>query len=781
MDKQFSRNLRWGYGFSLIILAGLGLWSYLAFSNLLSSNRAVRHSNEVIRKLEQTMSVMKDAETGQRGFLLTNRRQFLEPYNGAYRKAQELLTEATMLTSDNPEQQRNMQAIREVLTNRLNILKKVIDRRLKGDILAESDLDTGKLAMDALRKAIDKAENTEQKLLQLRENTLNSYVGWTPILLMGGVLLGLIITGLSYIRVVRDITEKERLRRGLEDQEAETAALNEELTAANEEITAANEELTAINEELLEARDELQTLNDTLEGKVKERTAALAESEEETQALNEELTAINEELAAANEEYQATNENLLATRENLEKSERLFRSIAENIPGSLLMLFGPDYRVIALEGDRIADLNYYADSYIGKHIAEVTSLDRFIANEELYKRVLAGEQFRIERGTDKNKIYQVDFVPLKNDKSEIYAALVIALDVTEIKQAEERSAKLAAIVESSDDAIIGKTLEGTVTSWNKGAERLFGYTEADMIGQSILKVIPEERYAEEPEIISKIKSGQHIEHFETQRLARDGRLIDLSLTISPVRDKAGNVTGVSKIARDISEKKRDEQRKNDFIGMASHELKTPLTSLSAILQVLDQKMKNSTDSFMPGALTKANQQIKRMSSMINGFLNVSRLESAKLLIEKAPFNLGELAVESIAEAKLAASSHEFIYYGQNLLIINADREKINSVISNLLSNAVKYSPKGKLITIRIEQHAEEVIVSVHDEGIGIQPQDIDKLFDRYYRVENEHTKHISGFGVGLYLSSEIVKHHEGRIWVESGNGTGSTFYFTLPV
>lgn len=781
MDRQFSRNLRWGYGFSFLILAVLGLWAWLAFSNLLASDRAVRHSNQVIRKLEQTMSVMKDAETGQRGFLLTNHPDFLQPYNGAYQKAEGLLNEVTHLTSDNPEQQHNMTAIREVLVNRLNILKSLIDKRLRGGILTESDLDEGKAAMDSLRRVIDKAENAEQRLLDSRETSLGRYVDWTPVLLIGGILLGLLITGLSYVRVTRDIDEKERLRRELEDQEAETAALNEELTAANEEITASNEELTAINEELVEARDELQILNDTLEEKVKERTASLIESEEETQALNEELTAINEELAAANEEYQTTNEDLLATRENLEKSEHLFRSIAESIPGSLLMVFSRDHRVIALEGDRIVELNYQADGYIGKHIAEVTSPERFIANEELYERVLAGEQFRIERSTDKNQIYQVDFVPLKKENKDTYAGLIIALDITGIRQSEERSAKLAAIVEFSDDAIIGKTLDGIITSWNRGAERLFGYPEDEMIGQSILKVIPEERQSEEPEIIGKISNGQHIEHFETQRKTSDGRLIDLSLTISPVKDKHGKIIGASKIARDISEKKRDEQRKNDFIGMASHELKTPLTSLSAILQILEQKMRNSEDDFIPGALIKANQQIKRMSNMINGFLNVSRLESSKLQIEKEQFDLSELAAEMIAEAKLIVSSHELKYTKPGALMVYADREKIGSVISNLLSNAVKYSPRGKQITVQIESTTDEVKLSVQDEGMGIKLQDIDKLFDRYYRVDSEHTKHISGFGVGLYLSSEIVKHHGGRIWVESEKGIGSTFYFTLPV
>ncbi len=172
------------------------------------------------------------------------------------------------------------------------------------------------------------------------------------------------------------------------------------------------------------------------------------------------------------------------------------------------------------------------------------------------------------------------------------------MDITDLKQAEEKSAKLAAIIESSDDAIISKTLESVITSWNESAERMFGYTADEIIGETIYKLIPPDRQEEEPKILARLKSGERVEHFETKRLRKDGRLIDVSLSISPVKDKQGNIIGLSKIARDITEKKLDETRKNDFIGMASHELKTPLTSLSAIIQVTNGKLKITLTAFL---------------------------------------------------------------------------------------------------------------------------------------------------------------------------------------
>ncbi len=528
-----------------------------------------------------------------------------------------------------------------------------------------------------------------------------------------------------------------------------------ELSAANEELTSANEELAAVNEEL-------------------------ASTNEELAAVNEELATTNEELNSSEEELQTTVNELVLAKEQVEASEQLFRSIAVNIPKSLIIVIGKDHRFITVEGDLMVKMGFDSKNYTGKHPAEVGPPERYYATRELYDRVLAGEQFNEQRTGATGEIFSVDFVPLKNDKGEVYAGLIIALEITEIKQAEEKSAKLAAIVESSDDAIIGKTLEGIVTSWNNAAERMFGYNGSEMIGQSILKLIPEERHHEEPHILGQLRNGIRLEHFETQRMTKDKKMLDVSLTVSPIKDSRGNIIGISKIARDITERKRDELRKSDFIGMVSHELKTPLTSLTALIQVANSKLKNSEDTFLSGALAKANIQVKKMSAMINGFLNISRLESGKILIEKQIFDLTELIVEIIDETELTVSTHEFRFEQKRPIIVNTDRDKIGSVITNLLTNAVKYSPKGKVVEIKCEVLKNEIQVSIHDNGIGIRAEDQEKLFDRYYRVETTNTQHISGFGIGLYLSAEIIQRHDGKIWVKSEPGKGSTFYFSLP-
>lgn len=246
------------------------------------------------------------------------------------------------------------------------------------------------------------------------------------------------------------------------------------------------------------------------------------------------------------------------------------------------------------------------------------------------------------------------------------------------------------------------------------------------------------------------------------------------------RDEEENISFFSGLMIDITEQKFDELRKNDFIGMVSHELKTPLTSLNAYVQMLYSRAKKSEDSFTAEALGKVNQQVKKMSIMINGFLNMSRLESGKIHLNKQDFKLDELVNDIIEEIKIV-STHTIKFLPCEPVTVYADRDKIWSVISNLLSNAVKYSNPDKPIVIRCALIEGQAQLSVKDEGVGIKPEAVEKLFERYFRVETKDNQHISGFGIGLYLSAEIIQRHQGKIWAESEPGKGSTFYFSLPL
>lgn len=359
--------------------------------------------------------------------------------------------------------------------------------------------------------------------------------------------------------------------------------------------------------------------------------------------------------------------------------------------------------------------------------------------------------------------------------------IIYATNLAEIKKAEEQSARLSAIIESTDDAIISKTLNGIITSWNHSAERTFGYKAEEMIGQSILKLIPEDRLEEEPKILSRLRNGERVEHFETRRMRKDGTQLDVSLTISPVRDIRGNIIGLSKIARDITEKKQEENRKNDFVAMVSHELKTPLTSITAYLQMVLRKLNKENNAFEIGALIRAELQARKMASMIHDFLSLAKIEDGKIQMNKEDFELHPLIEEIAGDAQFLSALHTVKLVDCEDIVLHADRNKIGQVLTNLLSNAIKYSPDGGTIVVGCQKENGSVKIYVSDQGVGISAVHQKRLFERFYRVNNEQIKAISGFGIGLYLITEILRYHQTEMHVESEEGKGSTFYFSMPI
>jgi len=246
-------------------------------------------------------------------------------------------------------------------------------------------------------------------------------------------------------------------------------------------------------------------------------------------------------------------------------------------------------------------------------------------------------------------------------------------------------------------------------------------------------------------------------------------------------NERGEAISVIGTILDITESKEDAIRKDDFIGMVSHELKTPLTSLNGYAQLLERNAEKKEDLFSLRTTAKIIGNVRKMSTLVNGFLNVSRLESGKIHLNKQPFEFNLLVQEMVDDATAVSDGRDVQFSASAPLEVIADRDKIGSVISNLLSNAVKYSTSGSPIKVHCEQLKGSISLRVEDHGMGISANDVERLFDRYYRVENSNMQHISGFGIGLYLSAEIIRRHNGRIWAESEPGVGSVFHFTIPL
>ncbi len=359
--------------------------------------------------------------------------------------------------------------------------------------------------------------------------------------------------------------------------------------------------------------------------------------------------------------------------------------------------------------------------------------------------------------------------------------VVLSQDITERKLLEVERGKYAALVSSSDDAIVSKTLDGTITSWNHTAERMFGYTAEEAIGQHITLIIPPELHQEEEDIIGKLRQGIRIRHYETVRVRKDGTKVDVSLSISPIIDRAGNIIGAAKIARDITERIELERRKDEFISMASHELKTPITTLKGFTDMLLRKLERQGMQEEVPMLTRMDAQINRLTRLIDELLDVSKVQAGRLDYEEEPVDLAALLRETVEILQPTSPTHPLIVKETTHAMIMGDKDRLGQVLTNLIGNAIKYSPQANQVDLSITTSNKTVTLRVRDYGVGIPKAHQKHIFDRFYRGRVSHNKAFPGLGMGLYIAHEIVKWHGGEITVESEEGKGSTFVVSLPL
>jgi PAS domain S-box-containing protein len=353
---------------------------------------------------------------------------------------------------------------------------------------------------------------------------------------------------------------------------------------------------------------------------------------------------------------------------------------------------------------------------------------------------------------------------------------------------DEKAARLAAIVESSDDAIVSKDLNGVVTTWNRAAERLFGYTAAEMIGQSIRRIIPEDRHGEEDYVLSRVRAGLSVDHFETVRQRKDGSLIDISLTVSPVRGPEGRIAGISKIARDITEQKRlrraaeeTSRAKDEFLATLSHELRTPLNTVLGYTHMLQTGALDERE--LPRALETISRNAELLTRLVNDVLETSRIVTGKVRLQIQPCDIGGIAEEAIATIMPAADAKALevrarIAHG---LIVHGDPDRLRQVLWNLLSNAVKFTPEHGTLCVSTERLGRSIKLVVEDTGIGIAATALPMIFQRFWQEDASHTSGHGGLGLGLALVRHFVELHGGEIHAYSeGPGRGARFEIALP-
>jgi PAS domain S-box-containing protein len=388
--------------------------------------------------------------------------------------------------------------------------------------------------------------------------------------------------------------------------------------------------------------------------------------------------------------------------------------------------------------------------------------------------------------------------PIRDESGAIQGTVLVFRDVSARRRAEETGRLLSAIIESSDDAIFSKDLSGIVTSWNKGAERIFGFSAKEIIGRSISTIFPPDRSDELSTILNRIGAGERIEHYQTVRRTKTGELLNVSVTISPMQDPLGRITGASAVSRDITGQVRaadrlarlnaDLERSNRVLALtnqdlerfafiASHDLQEPLRMITAYSQLLIKSYPGALDGDTSTYVDNIVDGTKRIRELLTDLLAYTEIRTRDgEPLETVDLNVVIEDVRQNLKAAIDESGAEVT--NERLPILHASRGHFQPLFQNLIGNAIKYrSARPPRIHVSLQEVGDELRFAVSDNGMGIDPEYHKQIFEVFRRL---HSRKIPGTGVGLAICQRVVERYGGRIWVESQAGQGATFLFTLP-
>ena len=512
-------------------------------------------------------------------------------------------------------------------------------------------------------------------------------------------------------------------------------------------------------------------------------------------------TSIQHRSTAPTEQLQRRIAGLEQELDALRQRERAWKAREEELSDFVenavvgLHKVGPDGTILWANAADYETLGYSRDEYVGHNIAEFHADHDQLAS--ILERLLAGKALCEQPALLKCKDGSVRHVLISSnalfENGRFVSTRCFTRDVTKERLAEaalqETRWHLAAVVESSQDAIVSVDLSGRINAWNRGAEQLFGYSREEIVGRPIFTIVPPDLHDEERSIFAKVLAGERVEHYETLRLRKDGRARHISLTVSPIRDATGAFIGISKVGRDITGAKDAQRelaeaarRKDEFLAILAHELRNPLAPIRYALTIAKQP--KTTDAQRERAGEVIERQVEHMGQLLDDLLDVSRIARGHVELKKKWIDLTSVIGAAIDAARplLDRKGHALaLDLPRETLRLEADPVRLTQILSNLLTNAAKYTDPGGQIQLRASQEGDRVTLSVRDNGIGISPDMKERLFDLFAQAAPALQRAEGGLGIGLALVKAFVEKHGGTVEARSeGPGLGSEFTVVLP-
>lgn len=547
----------------------------------------------------------------------------------------------------------------------------------------------------------------------------------------------------------------------VEEMERELRDVRERLQSTIEELESSNEELRSMNEELQTANEELQT------------------SREEARAANEELQTVNEELNTKIEELKRTHSDL----ENLLRSTQIATVFVDR--QMRIRRFTPAATSIFRLQDRDR----------GRSLVDITSrldlpedLDLIDEMEEVLETLRPTEREVKVPGDD--EWYSMRIMPYRTVDDRIEGVVLTFTDVTKLKKLQLARSKLVAVMEGMPDAIVGRDQSGTITSWNEGARRIFGYTEEEALGRNIDVLVPEDRREELERYHREAAAGRWTEPVDTVRVRQDGTHVDVSLNFSCVRDERGDVLEIAGIARDITERieakqevERANERQTEFMAMLSHELRNPLAPMRHAIDLLTGREEDP--ELRERAREILDRQIGYLSRLVDDLTDVARISTGTPSLELEAVDLVEVVRNVVRDYGTLAGDFDVeldAHLPETAVPVQGDEARLSQVLGNLLDNAFTHTPAGGNVDVRLVTEEETAVVTVEDEGPGLSEDQLEEVFEPFHQAREAGTRAGEGLGLGLTVARRLVELHGGTLSAESeGAAAGSIFRLCLPL